>query len=210
MKDVADDYRKLTIFKLNEHTSIRHTKNGSISWGSYLSPDFKLDYSIYFDWMYWEDHYIELSYRDYDFDGREINLSYRVALTTTPCNYGGERFWFICPAVRNGVDCKRRVGVLYKPKRGCPYFACLRCHNLTYESRNLSGRKKAFGIPWSYPEIMEFKRNTKRIFYKGKLTKRFIKFENKLRQLRKYNGVLFAKLGVKQKEFDGYLSKESV
>lgn len=32
---------------------------------------------------------------------------HRVALTSTPCNYGGKRWWFVCP------DCHQRVRVLY-------------------------------------------------------------------------------------------------
>jgi hypothetical protein len=46
----------------------------------------------------------------------------------TPCNYGGERRWFICPI----VGCGNRVAVLYGAGK---YFACRHCYNLTYESQ---------------------------------------------------------------------------
>jgi hypothetical protein len=42
------------------------------------------------------------------------------------CNLGGERAWFICPA----VGCGRRVAILY----GGGIFACRRCYQLAYAS----------------------------------------------------------------------------
>ena len=50
-----------------------------------------------------------------------------VNLTTTPCNYGGRRVWFLCPG------CGRRVAVLFAPGK---YFRCRHCWRITYESRN--------------------------------------------------------------------------
>jgi hypothetical protein len=51
-----------------------------------------------------------------------------VSLEWTPCNFGGERPWFICP----GVACRRRVAVLYG--RG-KYFLCRHCYDLSYQSQ---------------------------------------------------------------------------
>jgi hypothetical protein len=48
-----------------------------------------------------------------------------VAITRTPCHFGGERPWFVC------LGCGRRVAVLYAPNA---YFRCRRCHELTYAS----------------------------------------------------------------------------
>jgi hypothetical protein len=56
-----------------------------------------------------------------------------VSITTTPCHYGGGRYWFRCPAVVDGVLCENRVGVLYLPPGGT-VFGCRQCHGLTYES----------------------------------------------------------------------------
>lgn len=55
-----------------------------------------------------------------------------VPLEWTPCNFGGERPWFICPGVVNGEVCSRRVAVLYGPGK---YFLCRHCYDLSYESR---------------------------------------------------------------------------
>ncbi|MHC5156034.1 MAG: hypothetical protein ACYSO3_07945, partial [Planctomycetota bacterium] len=56
-----------------------------------------------------------------------------IQITTTPCYYGGERYWFLCPAAVDGVLCEDRVGKLYLPP-GAQVFGCRQCHGLTYES----------------------------------------------------------------------------
>ena len=48
-----------------------------------------------------------------------------VFLDTTPCNYGGERFWFHCPR------CHQRRAVLFSVDG---YFRCRACHDLAYSS----------------------------------------------------------------------------
>ena len=47
----------------------------------------------------------------------------------TPCNYGGHRWWFLCPR------CYRRVAVLYGAGK---YFLCRHCYDLTYSSQQES------------------------------------------------------------------------
>jgi hypothetical protein len=51
-----------------------------------------------------------------------------VPLSWTPCNFGGERPWFLCP----GAGCGQRVAVLYGPGR---YFLCRHCYDLSYQSQ---------------------------------------------------------------------------
>ncbi|MBI3292177.1 MAG: hypothetical protein HYZ73_05135 [Elusimicrobia bacterium] len=61
------------------------------------------------------------------------DLNYFIELATVPCRFGGFQYWFICPAVKNGVSCHRRVMKLYLPP-GAVYFACRCCYELTYRS----------------------------------------------------------------------------
>jgi hypothetical protein len=63
---------------------------------------------------------------------------YWVSITSTSCNYGGVRLWFICPGWKNGIACRRRCRKLYLSPRG-HVFACRACHELTYESTQKSG-----------------------------------------------------------------------
>jgi hypothetical protein len=68
-----------------------------------------------------------LSYRSKS-GGEWEDVREPVSLEWTPCNFGGERPWFVCP----GVGCGRRVAVLYGPGK---YFLCRHCYDLRYESQ---------------------------------------------------------------------------
>jgi len=59
-----------------------------------------------------------------------------VGLEWTPCNFGGERPWFVCP----GVRCGRRVAILYGPGK---YFLCRHCYDLRYESQREDKKDRA-------------------------------------------------------------------
>lgn len=52
---------------------------------------------------------------------------YPVYLDTTSCHMGGERHWFLCPA----LGCGRRVAILY----GGAIYACRHCYRLAYPSQ---------------------------------------------------------------------------
>ena len=68
-----------------------------------------------------------------DRDEDKTEMEYGINLETTPCNLGGERWWFRCPLVKNGSPCERRCFKLYEPP-GADYFGCRECYDLTYES----------------------------------------------------------------------------
>ena len=68
---------------------------------------------------------------DRDEDKTEVEQG--INLETTPCNFGGKRWWFRCPLVKNGEPCGRRCFKLYDPP-GQDYFGCRECYDLTYES----------------------------------------------------------------------------
>lgn len=63
-----------------------------------------------------------------DYSVNDEPMKYAVTLDKTPCNYGGHRTWFLCPA----RGCGRRVAVLY----GGRVFACRKCHDLAYASQS--------------------------------------------------------------------------
>ena len=54
-------------------------------------------------------------------------------ITTTPCRFGGRRFWFVGPV---NACCRRcRIVYLVTGQAGALQFQCRRCAGLTYESR---------------------------------------------------------------------------
>lgn len=114
------------------------------------------------------DNYLRIHYTQTDRDTDvKKDFDYKIPLTTTPCRYGGERYWFTCPMSRNGQYCGRRVGVLYK---NGDFFACRHCYNLTYSSQNQGGRHKGFV---SIPDIEKAEVEVKRYYYRGKPTRKY-------------------------------------
>ena len=106
--------------------------------------------------------YIRFQYMQIDRDTEEaIRMDYKVRLASTPCYFGGRRWWFICPLFVNGRACCRRVGSLHLGNG--KYFGCRHCYNLTYtssqESHKLDTLFRDIGItakqakvlfPWVY------------------------------------------------------------
>jgi len=76
---------------------------------------------------------VVISYRHHNrINGEWEDVEETVGLSWTPCNFGGERPWFICPGVVNGERCGRRVAILYGLGK---YFLCRHCYDLRYESQ---------------------------------------------------------------------------
>jgi len=67
-------------------------------------------------------------------NGGQKECNYKISVVSTPCNYGGERWWYICPLTVNGRNCRRRCRIIYMPP-GEEYFGCRKCYELSYESR---------------------------------------------------------------------------
>ena len=67
-----------------------------------------------------------LTYRHRSGGGEWKDESYPVWLDWTPCNFSGERPWFLCLP----ISCGRRVATLY----GGDPFACRHCYQLAYPS----------------------------------------------------------------------------
>ncbi|MFH2035897.1 MAG: hypothetical protein ABIJ45_05785 [Candidatus Zixiibacteriota bacterium] len=60
--------------------------------------------------------------------GEKTDYDYITHYESTRCNYGGKRYWFLCP------NCGRKCRILYLPPKS-NYFACRKCYNLTYRSQ---------------------------------------------------------------------------
>lgn len=115
--------------------------------------------------------------------GERVKLCCEIDLVTTPCNLGGKRYWFICPAVVGRRFCGRRVGKLYKADYN--YFFCRHCNDLTYGKRNENKRMRALGRMLDSERKAEsvfegLKR--KRFFYRGYPTRRYLRYRRYLRQ----------------------------
>ena len=68
---------------------------------------------------------VTLDYRNRTHGEQWQAMNYQVRLTQTACHYGGQRVWWLCPA----VGCGRKVALLY----GGSVFACRHCQKLAYK-----------------------------------------------------------------------------
>lgn len=108
------------------------------------------------------------TYTDYR-TGEKGEMDFKVPLVTTLCNYGGMRYWFVCPITKDERHCGRRVGVLYRIGK---WFGCRHCGNIAYDSQRQSERYKGFV---SIPDIKRAEAEVKRYYYKGKPTRKYRK-----------------------------------
>jgi hypothetical protein len=121
--------------------------------------------------------FVQLSHTRTDTNNKTSHFDYEIQLTQTPCYFGGTRCWFICPLDKGNNDhCGRRVGVLYKAE---DKFGCRHCYNLTYASRNLGGAEKKYRHRLDHLELEKIRGGVKRINYKGKLTKKYLRYLSK-------------------------------
>lgn len=114
-------------------------------------------------------NYVELRYIHTNrWTDEKENFKYKVELTTTPCNYGGVRYWFICPLTKNGHYCGRRVGVLYGVGK---YFGCRKCGEIAYSAQMRGGKFRYHTV--TLPDIERLENEIKRYYYNGKPTRKY-------------------------------------
>lgn len=113
---------------------------------------------------------------------REDEASYAVELTTTPCYFGGRRYWFICPLVVDGAFCGKRMGVLYLGGR---WFGCRDCYQLSYLSRQRSpsGFFGTLGRFLRFEHRLVQVRAARTRCWKGNVTKRHFRWSKKVDRL---------------------------
>jgi hypothetical protein len=127
-----------------------------------------------------DEPYVKVNYTITDcYTDEKTDYDYKINLTTTPCHFGGVRYWFICPLSTNGVYCGRRTGTLYLASGG-KYFGCRHCYNLSYESRNEPHFARRGGL--YYPlkldsQIEKLCSQINRRTYKGRPTKKARKLQ---------------------------------
>jgi len=121
--------------------------------------------------------YMELKYAlKGDYQASEELLSYRVYFSSTECNYGGTRLWFVCPLAVMGIRCGRRCRILYLDNG---LFGCRFCHNLSYRSQNINRKSKYFylhRIIDTEEALENLFNNIKRWRYAGKPTRKMRKY----------------------------------
>lgn len=176
-RNTAEQSNAFSIFWLKRQGILKHNHySGSITWSYGFSGNkSSIGYTLVKNSD--EADYVRLQYGQTDrWSGEKNDMDYRVPLVTTPCNYGGKRYWFKCCLSKNGVYCGRRVGVLYQIGK---YWGCRHCGNVAYNAQAES--KKHRGMV-CIPDVEKAESEVKRKYYNSKMTrkyKRYLKLEEK-------------------------------
>lgn len=117
VRETTDSYHKLDVRAFHRKRLLTHGYSGASRWWRGERQTGEIAW-----WTVSEDDRVTALTLAYSVAGESI--AEPVPLTWTPCHYGGERPWFVCPG------CERRVAVLYGGKR----FRCRHCRRLVYES----------------------------------------------------------------------------
>lgn len=118
-KSSTDDYRTLDVRRWAREGMLRPGHWGGWQW----TRNGEVVASIR---MRAEADRVILMYRHRSGSEEWKDAEYPVRIVRTPCNLGGTRPWFLCPA----LGCGRRVAILY----GGGIFACRHCYQLAYAS----------------------------------------------------------------------------
>ena len=173
-KDIVEDCTRLSIFKLKEFGLLNGFHVTTLTW-TRKSSGWKSSIGIVVDT---EELYAKVNYTITDRGtDKKTDYDYKIQLTSTPCNFGGVRYWFICPLIRKGTYCGRRTGPLFLAPGG-NYFGCRHCFDLSYESRNECrlGRWGQIGyVLKADRQIEELREQIKCDFYAGKPTRKYRK-----------------------------------
>lgn len=168
---VAEQSNSLSVFFLKKHgylsgSWMRGTVNWTSGWG------YKSSIGVESKTKDNKPIAIRLNYTNTNYDGEKNKMDFEVSLNTTKCNYGGVRYWFVCPLYKNGVYCGRRVGVLYSIGK---WFGCRYCGEIAYRSQFAGGFTKLAGSICE-PDVEKAYKAVKREYYNGKPTRKYRRY----------------------------------
>jgi hypothetical protein len=128
-KDTVEECRSIDVGSLRREGQLRrgHVWSGRMWWSDSSGQEIaSLGMAVC-------DSSVRLNYTlHWKYQGRPPDhIDYTVPVVWTPCHFGGERPWFLCP----GRGCGRRVAKLYMAPGVAKYYLCRHCHDLTYKSR---------------------------------------------------------------------------
>lgn len=129
-KKTTEDCRFLDVRKFQRDGLLKNGKSFGWNWTRNGEKMASIQVQV-------KDNRVILDYR-HQWNGSEWkNQNYPVLLEWTPCNYGGLRAWFKCPA----SGCGRRVAKLHLGSAGI--FACRHCDQLAYASQRENADDRA-------------------------------------------------------------------
>lgn len=130
-RSTVEDSKVLDVFFLNTQGYFSGRRSGPVTWKLRENVTGRVDVTVT---VGEREGTMALSYSvGYRGSNQRTDFDILVPLVKTGCNYGGGRWWFLCPT----LTCRKRVAKLYLPPSS-ERFACRSCHQLTYESCRMS------------------------------------------------------------------------
>lgn len=123
---------------------------------------------------------VTFQYSTKDHDGNAICVDKAIRITTTDCNYGGRRKWFLC-------GCGRRVARLFIRRQ---HVACRDCFNLAYPTQNGDGIDKA----WARISTLEARLKDDHYRPKGMHWKTFLRIKARLSEAHYQKNLAFVEI----------------
>ena len=165
-----DSLKQVSVYWLKKNGYFNGYVSGGIEWNNNWADKRSSIHLVVYSSQ--NDKYANLSYTQTDNSGDERYFDYNVKIVTTPCYFGGYRYWFICPLTVNGQVCGRRVAKLYKAGN---YFGCRHCQGLTYSSKNINRHSQHYHALYSldlFYKKDKIEQQVRRKTYAGKPTKK--------------------------------------
>jgi len=187
-KATAEESCALSIYELRRSGMLAGHTSGTMRWRSSMTGG---ETAIYLTIDVMDEPYGRFVYQVTDCEGHKTDYDYKVNLVTTPCNFGGVRYWFGCPS------CGRRVAVLYLAP-GDIYFRCRHCNNLSYWSRNRC-RIESWGE--TSRQIERLQSEIKRWTWRGRPTRKV----RRLQALERKMGMLSGPIRARMEKFQARL-----
>ena len=132
----TNDCKQISTSLLNKnHFFDGGVRSGWISWGKDKEKADRITFVVS---TVEGQEYIRFQYTHTEVkSGQKTDRIFVAGVVSTPCHFGGRRWWFICPFFVNEYVCGHRVNILYFGKNGSS-FGCRHCLDLTYESQKES------------------------------------------------------------------------
>ncbi len=163
----TDDYTKrLTIATLKKDWFLDGSKNwysATLSWSNgsniWIQVNMSEDTGI-----------VRVYFTQTSRDGEKKELDYRIQIVSTPCNYGGKRWWLVCPLKWN------KCTILYLQNNG--WFGSRKTLNLCYDDQRQSKRSRnlSFMMGMNAARAIALHRTMKYPYRNGKPTKKMVRF----------------------------------
>ena len=176
-KSIAESTNRLSVFFLKKHKYLPQGKSSSYGGITWTRGDWKNNINFWitteeYEKETTENSYVELIYTvTINWSGEKTDMRYKVPLVTTPCNYGGRRYWFLCQLYKNKVYCGRRVGVIYSVGK---WFGCRYCASIAYQAQFEGGSFRIGSV--TEPDVEKAYEQVTTPYYKGKPTRKYKRY----------------------------------